>query len=384
MYRKIVAALCLGALLAAGCSPDAAVPAAPGEPVTLVALHWPLFSRSALEEAADAFAAAHPEVRVRVKDLDLQQLLSGDGQLAAAALADADVVLLSYRLYLRAARAGQLRELPVTISIPELHPELAGLFDPISLVRGQRYGMPVEIVPLTLLLHPDRFAAAGVPLPPADWTLAELEQTLAALHPHGLAALPASAVADAVVRGHGGQILDPETGAPTLDTPEARQGLAWLARLTRQGLLTADPEAQPAMEQSALWPPIQGGTAGWARQPLPRGPAGRHTPVTAVMAAVLADSTQPELAQAFAAELVKGEEARLALARAGIHPLVNRPEALAAWREAVGEQNALAFELSLDGAYPLPEQPLGPIIDSLAPYFRGEAALDDLLHQLTP
>lgn len=99
--------------------------------------------------------------------------------------------------------------------------------------------------------------------------------------------------------------------------------------------------------------------------------------VEGTVGSVMTDSPNPEVAIHFLRELVAIPEAQRAMARSGIRPVFKEQQALAIWRETVGDRNADAMELSL--ASTMQRVSWVPLNDALQPFFEGKAPLEPLL-----
>ncbi len=170
------------------------------------------------------------------------------------------------------------------------------------------------------------------------------------------------------LHGFGGQIIPPDRGIPTLDTPEQLQALRFLRRLVEQRDVPEDMtavlvaqffnEGRAATVINGPWfvgdiaPGVPYGVA-----PMPRlGSTGRSaSPLTSIEAGLLsARSTHPKQTRAFLAYLAgpKGALPRLRMARQAVSEK-------SAWRDPVASQDPVlrAFFAQLPELVPSPKHP---------------------------
>lgn len=387
--------------LLAGCSskPAETNPKLPDKPVELVVYSVMGMNREALDEVIDLYETAHPNVKVKVKEQEGGQFFRQGGGVNAAAFEGGDVVLLPGQLAQQFYTDGALRDLSA-VRLPQLNEQVAGVFDDLSKVDGKRYALPISITPSMMTVNQEALTRAGIHSLPVDWTLQDLEQSLIALKAANVpVSLTVSALLEPVVRAHGGQLYDRDRQVYTLDTPEVKQALEYMARLVKTGMVTADtggPGGGIRIEGGRNAAAIMafggnimvfgrgpGGGFGMSSQPYPKGSAGRSVSVSATVAAVLSTSPNPEVATDFVKEMVANAKAQQALSAGGIRPVINDAKALAAWQEAVGDRMAQATDLSLTGAYVTSSGVrLTDIVAGLATYWSGSASLEQLLPNL--
>lgn len=397
--------LALGSL--AGCAGTPAEPGASGttgaasqaEPVELNLVAFPGVSAEALGDVNYEFNRLHPNVRVRIKDSQGLQLIGPDGP-NATALDGIDIVLLPNNLLSAAAERGAVRDLSA-VKVPQLSDLVAGMYDDLGQVEGKRYGLAVTASAATLLINEQQWTQSGLQLPAPDWTWQEFEQALAAFKAAGINTLvPLQSILDVAVRSYGGLMYDPDTAAWAFDTPEAKQGLSMLESLVSQELVSQQGpgaitfRAGPAgggggggrNAPAIVAPGGPGGgvfiqSAGLIPQPFPRGPRGQYAPVTATLAAVTANSTNPELAIEYVKFLLT-PEAQFFIGRSGSRPVIADARAQSAWQEKVGSARATAAETALRGGYVSMAPSFNEVLTGLEPYFSGQAALDATVDSL--
>ncbi|HYF91316.1 MAG TPA: extracellular solute-binding protein [Symbiobacteriaceae bacterium] len=394
MLRNRMIALCLSAVLLAGCSAGAKTaetpaPKAPDKPTELT-IYAPFgLRREALDDAIEAYTDKHPNTKIRVRELPLQQMQTKDGTFNPATVEGGDIVLVPDAQARNMHTAGLLRDLS-SIRAPQLNDLSAPLFDELGILDGKRYGLPYAITPGLIMVNPDVLARAGLKMPSADWTVQDFEQVVTALDAAGVKYnLSLGFLIDPLVRAFGGKMYDPARQAWAFDTPEAKQGLAFVGRLTKEGILPVDDGARvmvmigggpdaPALSvlpgnASAMMP-------GLTLLPLPKGPKGRSVAVSAQVGAVLNASANPEAATDFLKELIANPAMQQALAKGGVRPLIEDARALAAWQEAVGTTTSQAIELSLEGAYVESVRPnYREALSGLEPFFTGKSTLDEVV-----
>jgi len=391
--RKLIA-LCLTTVLLAGCSAGTKAPAGPApkatdKPVELT-LHVAFGSqREALDDAIEVYENKHPNTKIRVRELPMQQMMTKDGAMNTAVIEEGDLVLLPEGQALSLWNAGKLRDLS-SVRAPQLGELAAPLFDELGKADGKRYGLPVAITPGMLMYNADAFAKAGVKVPTVDWTVQEFEQTLGALKAAGATYnLTSGLLIEPIVRAYGGQMYDPARQAWAFDTPEAKAGLGLMGRLTKAGIIEVEGGAKvrvmigngpgaPTLTALPLNLNVQ--MPGMTFLPYPKGPGGRSVPASAQVGGVLSTSANPEAATDFLKELISDPTMQMALAKGGVRPLINDSKALAAWTEAVGDQTARATELSLQDAYVGSQVPaLAEALTGLEPFFKGTATLEEIV-----
>ena len=257
-------------------------------------------------------------------------------------------------------------------------------------------------------VNPELFAKAGVALPRPDWTWADLEAAARSLHAKGVAAVGFAAEIRTVapfVWTAGGEVVD-DTDAPTamtLDTPEARRALTYLAGLQRYGVdatarAAVEPADQFAAGELAVFFDSRRSVPAFRKaealsfdvRPLPRADAGR--PSVSLLASdaycVAKASKARRLAADFAAYAV-GPEGAVVLAKSGrTVPSVKEVAESDAFLDPAQEPRS--SQVFLDVIPTLRRLPnVGPedeaeeaANDLLAQYFAGKADLDATVRQV--
>lgn len=397
--RKLLA-LCLAAVLFAGCSGSAATTdktsATTSDKKVELTLYAPFgVRREAIDDAIYAYETKHPNVRIRVKELQGQgQIMRADGGINDLVLEGGDLILTQDNQALNLYKAGKLRDLS-NVRLTQINELAAPLVDELGKSDGKRFGIPVSLNPSMLMMNQQAFTTAGVKVPAIDWTVQDFAQTLTALKAAGAQyEVALQFTLDPLVRAFGGKMYDSAKQAWVFDTPEAKQGLAFVGQLTKDGVIKTGGEDRIAIRIGG-GPGGAGGPAlsvmpgqvnvmpGMTMWPYPKGPKGRSVPVSAQVGAVLTTSANPEVATDFLKEVVSNSAIQQALAKAGIRPVSNDAKALAAWAEAVGDKTAQAIEVSLQGAYVSSATPnLRDAINGLDPFFKGTATLDEVVPNL--
>ncbi|HWI63708.1 MAG TPA: extracellular solute-binding protein [Symbiobacteriaceae bacterium] len=396
--RRLLA-LCLAGALLAGCSGGSKATETPAakasdKPVELT-LYAPTMAirREALDDAIEAYTNKHPNTKIRVRELPMGQMVTPDGKFNTGTIDSGDLVLVPDAQALALHKEGKLRDLS-SVRISQLNDLAAPLFDELGKQDGKRYGLPFNITPSTMMVNQDALEQAGLKMPPVDWTVQEFEQIVTTLKAKGANyQLSLNFLLDPLVRAFGGQMYDTAKQAWAFDTSEAKQGLTFVGRLTKAGILQADQNGgkvtimigkgpgAPAL--TALPGALQVAMPGMTLLPFPKGPGGRSVQASAQVGAVLNTSANPEAATDFLKELVSSPAMQLAMAKGGIRPMMGDTKAMAAWQEAVGDKTAQAIELSLDGAYVGNNNvKMQDAMTGLEPFFSGKATLDEVVPSL--
>lgn len=383
-WLRPLAVLWLLALVGCTAAKEPGASKLPEQKVELVVMLPRIMSREAIDDLIDIYEEKHPNVKIRVREMQQPSLRGPDGNTDQSALEGVDILI-------NQAAAVRAREITRDLSgvrLPALDPLVASLVDEISLVDGNRIGIPLILNPRGLLLNLRAFTRANVELPPIDWTIQEFEQSLRQLKSVGVEPnLNVTLVVDAIMAAYGARLIDPGTQAVLIDQPEAVAALTWLGQAVQDGLLSYAHAGQGVMIRigGPDAPPISANIGGIAvfppdmtLQSVPRGPAGRTTGVDGILGVVLTSSPNPEVATDFLRESLANPEAQRALARAGIRPLLNDSQALALWREKVGDRTAETVDLGLasgstEGAT------WRRVTDELQAFFEGKASLEQLL-----
>lgn len=410
---SLALALCVALLSLAGCSGSKAEPKVDNTPRELTLLLWPTISREAIDEVIYAYNQKHPNVRIKVSQSgQAQRIFGGGGQALDASVLDGiDIAILPRTQAAALARAGALRDLSA-VRLPTLNDGVAHLYDDVSKLDGKRFGLPVDFTPSMMTLNAQVFTGSGLKAPGADWTLQEFEQALQALKSAGqtVQITPAALLAP-IVGAYGGKLYDPHTQQWQLDTDAAKQGLAYIGRLTQAGLIPAASTGGGGVVIIGGGPGGQGGGQGQGRnfpaitalpggfnvrgfgggpggqqvaaqQPYPKGPAGRSVPVSATMAVATAQSAHGEVAVDFIRQMLSDEAMQTALAKSGIRPVIASSKALAAWQDTVGDKAAQILESSLEGGHADLGTNYTDVLTALTPFFEGKATLDQVLPDL--
>ncbi|HYG57988.1 MAG TPA: extracellular solute-binding protein, partial [Symbiobacteriaceae bacterium] len=300
------------------------------------------------------------------------------------------MVLIDDRMAREFYEAGKLRDLSA-VRLPQPAPGLEDVLEELGRMEGKRVGLPVIVAPSLITVNEAAFTGAGVAVPPLDWQVEEFEQALRDLKAAGVSFnLSAMSLVDPLVRAYGGQMYDSARQAWAFDTPEAKQGLSALGRLTRDQLVDAEASGKrtimigggPKAPALTMMPAgINVALRGMNVMPLPKGPKGRAVPVGATMGSVLASSANPEAATDFLKAMISDPAMQQAMARAGIRPVSNDSKALAAWQESVGDRMAQVVELSLQGAYVenADTPALVEAMTGLQPFLTGNTSLDQII-----
>lgn len=384
-----ILALSLVLLIMAGCSfsPKTGTPGdGTTRPVELTLLSWSGADLEATQAMIESYTAGHPNVRIKMKDIRQNQMVMKSGEVNTALLDGIDLAILPQDLASRYKAANMLQDLS-TLRLPRAESLAGTLLDEMGQEKGRRYGVPISLTPAYIEIKESAFQQAGITIPPLDWTIQDMEHLLAAAKAAGLKVnLSQIVMLEPLVRAYGGQLYDSSQNTWTLDTPEVRQGLDEVAKLTQGGWLSGGgvgivvgggPEA-PVLQ--VIPPDGPGDSDNRTVLPLPKGPKGRATPVGATLAVVNKNSPNAEVAVDFVREMLSNPAAQMALAKAGIRPVTADKAAMEAWREKVGGQKAQAYDLMLQSGYPSPPmRTYFSLTQDLKPYLTGASSLEQIL-----
>lgn len=204
----------------------------------------------AVQSLLDAFSASKPGLEISFTGVPSQ----GDhiAKLAAsfAGGAPPDVFLLNYRRLGSFVDRGVVLP-PSTKGLDELYPQPVEAFT----YEGAPACLPTNASSTVAYLNTALFAEAGVALPTSTWTWDDLTAAAKAFDAKGIAAVGFEVGlrnSAPFVWTAGGEVVD-DTAAPTsttLDTPQAKEALAYLASLQEYGV---DATARAATEPVDLF-----------------------------------------------------------------------------------------------------------------------------------
>jgi multiple sugar transport system substrate-binding protein len=181
---------------------------------------------------------------------------------AFAGGAPPDVFLINYRDYGQYAASGALEPLGPRLDASETIAEDEFYELPMEAFSqdGELICMPQNISSLVVYYNVDLFEAAGLPLPADDWTLDDFTAAAEALtvdedgdgvnEVHGLVTESSLIRYAPFIWSAGGEVVD-DTDDPTrltLDTPEAREAIAWFMNLGAGGHDVVPSEAEVLAE----------------------------------------------------------------------------------------------------------------------------------------
>jgi len=250
--RKTFAARALAAaallLLLAACSDEGGADA----PATLIVQAAGGESEiQAIEQMAKAFEAKFADVRVEVVGVAQQGDHMARLSTAFAAGEPPDVFLLNYRRFGQFAARGVI-DPPQDLSIDDYYIQPLNAFT----FEGRLLCLPQNVSSSVTYFNPSLFAKAGVPVPKAGWTFADMRSAAERLQAAGIEAIGFEHTMRTVapfVWSAGGEVVD-NVAKPTqitLDTPPARAALTYLKDLLRFGVNAAEEAADPAEERFA-------------------------------------------------------------------------------------------------------------------------------------
>lgn len=360
---------------------------------------------NALRELVEAYEAARPGVSVAFTGVPSQGDHIAKLSTSFAGGKPPDVFLLNYR------RLGPFVDRGV-LAPPDLGERTEDDFfaPPLEAFTydGALACVPQNASSTVAYLNLDLLATAGVALPDAAWTWADLEAAAKVLHSRGIAAVGYDAEIRTVapfVWTAGGEIVD-DTAAPTrmtLDTPPAQRALEFLSGLQQYGVdatsrAAAAPAEQFAAGRLAVFFDSRRAVPAFRKahglsfdvRPLPRADPAR--PSVSLLASdaycVSKASRVRELAADFAAYAV-GPEGGAVLARSGrTVPSVKQLAQSPAFLDPT--QKPASSQVFLDVIPTLRRLPnVGPedeaeeaANDLLAQYFAGKAGLADTVAEV--
>lgn len=241
----------LVSLLLANCNPatGGAPAGAPTDAAVAAEISFMIFGdaaeKAAYEQLVAAFEQRYPDSKINLLHIpgqsDYRKRLGVD----FAAGAPADIILLNYRRYASFAAKGVLEPLGPyldqsnLIKIDDFYPEAVTPF----YWEGVLMCIPQNLSSLVVYYNKDLFDQAGLAYPHADWNWEEFLATAQALtrntdgdglmDQYGLGTEASIFRAAPFIWQNGGELVD-DPAAPTrlaLDTPDARQAIAWFVDL---------------------------------------------------------------------------------------------------------------------------------------------------------
>jgi multiple sugar transport system substrate-binding protein len=249
-------AMLLVAMASAACSPAADNEPDGQETSTPASISFLVFGDPAEKAAYETLVAAFEEKYADI-DVDLQHVPSQDDYRTRlgtdfAAGTPADITLINYRRFAEFAERGVLE--PVGPYLDQSSVIKAGDFYPAALEafrwEGTLICIPQNMSSLVVYYNKALFDAAGVAYPADDWTWDDFLETAQALtldtdgdgqtDQFGLGTEPSVIRVAPFIWQNGGEIVDDEEHPTrlTLDTPEAREAIAWFVALqTEHGVV---------------------------------------------------------------------------------------------------------------------------------------------------
>ena len=400
--RRTLTALLLAASLASACGGDSQ--GAPADRLTVQAAGGE-GELNALRELVAAFESARPGVEVGFVGVPNQGDHIAKLSTAFAGGSPPDVFLLNYR------RLGPFVERGVLAPV-ELGPLSEDDFyaPPLEAFTydGELACLPQNVSSSVAYLNLDLFEQAGVPLPPPDWTWADLERISQQLHAKRVAAFGFDPLVRNVapfVWTAGGQVVDDtaDPDAVTLDSEPARSALAYLDGLQEYGVDATSRAGTPPVEQFArgdlaVFVDSRRSVPAFRKadglrfdvRPLPREDPAR--PSVSLLASdaycVAKASDARELAADFA-QFAAGPEGGVVLARSGrtvpalkelatseafLDP-TQQPASSSVWLDVVDDLRRLPNVAAQDEAEEAAD-------DLLAQYFAGKADLEETVAEI--
>jgi multiple sugar transport system substrate-binding protein len=208
---------------------------------------------SAVRELVAAFEGSRPGVTVDFVGVPNQGDHVAKLSTAFAGNNPPDVFLLNYR------RLGPFVERGVLAPVDLGELSTGDFFAPpleAFTYQGTLACLPQNVSSSVAYVNVDLFEQAGLPLPAADWTWADLEQVSQVLHGKDIKAFGVEPLVRNVapfVWTAGGEVVD-DISRPrsmTLDSPQARRALSYLDSLQEYGVDATSRAATPPVEQFA-------------------------------------------------------------------------------------------------------------------------------------
>ncbi len=239
----------------------AASPVAAQEPVTFAFWGDPA-EAAAYEEVIAGFADHAPGIDVEAQYTPGKSDYGKRISTAFAGGAPPDVFLINFRDYGQYAASGALEPLGPRLDASDTIAREDFYELPIEAFSrdGELICMPQNISSLVVYYNVDLFEAAGLPLPADDWTLGDFVAAAEALtidedgdgvnEVHGLVTESSLIRYAPFIWSAGGDIVD-DVDHPTrltLDTPEAREAIAWFMNLGAGGHDVVPSEAEVLAE----------------------------------------------------------------------------------------------------------------------------------------
>lgn len=360
---------------------------------------------NALRELIAAFEQARPGVEVDFVGVPNQGDHIAKLSTTFAGGSPPDVFLLNYRRLGPFVERGVLAPVDLgELSEPDFYapPLEAFTYD------GELACLPQNVSSSVAYLNLDLFEQAGIPLPPADWTWADLERNSRQLDAQGIAAFGFDPLVRNVapfVWTAGGEVVD-DTASPTavtFDTEPARRALAYLNGLQQYGVdatsrAGTEPVEQFARGELAIFVDSRRSVPAFRKaeglsfdvRPLPREDAAR--PSASLLASdaycVSKTSDARDLAAEFA-QFAAGPQGGAVLARSGrtvpalkelasseafLDP-AQQPASSRVWLDIVDDLRRLPNVAAQDEAEEATD-------DLLAQYFAGKAGLDETVTEI--
>ncbi len=379
------------------------VPALAQDEVSLVLAGWSSSDaeNKALQDAVNAFMAANPGIKV---ELSLSPDYVTTMQTAFASGDYAEVFYVDSSKLPDWAEAGVVAPAGDNIEdMDDIYPSLIEVFT----YKDTLYCAPKDFSTMTLQYNKALFDAAGVAYPTAEWTWDDLRaaaEQLTGQNADGQAVLGLVTPPNferwlPFLYQAGGTLFD-DSGALTLDTPEALQAIELYVGLVEDGL-AGPPSAvdagwggeafgngRVAMAMEGNWvinylkeqfPDLE-----WGVVPLPAGPAGQATMAFTVCYGVSAAAEGAEAEAAWKlANFLTGKEGAKMVADTSFGVMPGRASAAEAWITRFGE-GMEAFVSGADYAHkwqlPVGSQPfIDAFNDALQQAFSGQLLPEDVL-----
>ena len=239
--RRTVLSLLIGALLSTSCAAQGAPSAAQTLTVAAAGGEGEV---KALRSVADAFETANPGTTVVLDTVAAPGELISTLTTAFAAGSAPDVFVLNYRRLGRFADSNVIEPVPASATSGLYAPPLAAFtFDGRLLCR------PANAASMVVYVNTKLFAEAGLAVPQAGWTWADLRRTAQAFQARGVSAIgfePALVRLAPFVWSNGGELVDSLERPTVVDLSSAptKAALTLLLDLQKTGMSATDRAAQ--------------------------------------------------------------------------------------------------------------------------------------------
>jgi len=264
--------LVAGLLLVSGCAAPITLPAEASRPTRLTFLiSGDPTDNAAYQALVDSFLAANPDIGIDLLNIpssgDFSRRLAAD----FAANTPPDLFLINYRRYAPFAAGGAIEPIDAYLTrrkqlyVDEFYPQAIDAFT----WQGELMCLPQNVSSPVVYYNKNLFDAADIAYPAGGWNWNEFLTTAVALtvdidgdsriEQFGLGIEPTIVRAAPFIWMNGGSVVDDPQNpkALALDTPAAREALAWFVGLQTEHHVVPDAVAEAA--ESSLSRFMRGG-----------------------------------------------------------------------------------------------------------------------------